>query len=63
MTARNRAHKYYRLDASKMGRAQRVLRASTETETIERALDLVTSEHKRNRQALEANKRFRKSGV
>jgi hypothetical protein len=40
-----------------------VLRAGTETETIERALDLVISEHERTRLAAEANDRFVKSGI
>jgi hypothetical protein len=62
-TARVRAHKHFRLDPRKIKRAQRVLRASTETEAIERALDLVISEHERNRVALEANDRFERSGI
>jgi hypothetical protein len=39
------------------------LRAETETETIERALDVVIAEHVRNRLTVEANDRFVKSGV
>jgi hypothetical protein len=62
-TGRTRAHKHFRLDPVKIKRAQRVLRASTETEAIERALDLVISEHERNRLAAEANERFMTSGV
>jgi len=62
-TARTRSHKHFRLDAGKIKRAQRVLRASTETEAIERALDLVISEHQRNRLAAEANERFVTSGI
>ena len=57
-----RAHKHYRLDAVKIKRAQRVLRAETETETIERALDFAISEFERNRLAEEANERFVRSG-
>ncbi len=60
---RNRAHKHFQLDPSKITRAQRVLRADTETETIERALDLVLAEHKSNRLGAEANDRFVKSGI
>jgi hypothetical protein len=56
-------HKHYRLDSIKISRAQKVLRADTETETIERALDLVLSEHERNQLAWEANERFLKSGI
>jgi hypothetical protein len=62
-TARNRSHKHFRLDAGKIKRAQRALRALTETETIERALDLVISEHERNRLAAEAHDRFLRSGI
>jgi hypothetical protein len=60
-TTRVRAHKHFRLDPRKIKRAQRVLRASTETEAIERALDLVISEFERNRLAMEANDRFLRS--
>ena len=60
---RTRSHKHFRLDAAKIKRAQRVLRARTETETIERALDLAISEHERNRLATEANERFVRSGI
>jgi len=60
---RTRAHKHFRLDAVKIKRAQRVLHAGTETEAIERALDLVISEHQKNRLAAQANERFVKSGI
>ena len=60
---RTRAHKHFRLDAVKIKRAQKVLQAGTETEAIERALDLVISEHERNRLAAQANERFVKSGI
>ena len=63
-TGRNRvSHKHFQLDAVKIRRAQKVLRAKTETETIERALDAVIAEHKRNRLAFEANERFVNSGI
>lgn len=58
---RTRSHKHFRLDPAKIKRAQRVLRAGTETEAIERALDLVISEHEKNRLATQANERFVKS--
>jgi hypothetical protein len=61
--AKPRAHKHFRLDAAKIRRAQRALRAETETETIERALDQVIAEHERNRLAAEANERFLRSGA
>jgi hypothetical protein len=60
---RTRSHKHLQLDAGKLKRAQRALKAKTETETIERALDVVITEHVRNQLAAEANDRFVKSGV
>jgi hypothetical protein len=60
---KTRSHKHFRLDPLKIKRAQRVLHAGTETEAIERALDLVISEHERNRLAAEANERFLTSGI
>jgi len=63
-TARSRiAHKHFRLDVAKIKRAQRVLRTGTETETLERALDVVIAEDERNRLTREANERFVKSGI
>jgi hypothetical protein len=63
-TAKTRIrHKHFRLDSRKISRAQKILRADTETETIERALDLVLSEHRRNQLAWEANERFLESGT
>jgi hypothetical protein len=57
------AHKHFRLDSVKLKRAQRVLAAATETETVERALDLAITEYERNRITAEANRRFLKSGI
>jgi hypothetical protein len=62
-TTRPRSHKHFQLDALKIKRAQRVLRADTETEAIERALDIVIAEHERNRLTVEANDRFIRSGI
>ena len=62
-TARARSHKHFQLDAAKLRRAQRMLRADTETEAIERALDIVIAEHERNRLTIEANDRFVISGI
>jgi hypothetical protein len=62
-TTRPRSHKHFQLDARKIKRAQRVLRADTETEAIERALDIVIAEHERNRLTVEANDRFIRSGI
>jgi hypothetical protein len=62
-TARSRSHKHFQLDSVKIKRAQRALRAKTETEAIERALDLAIAEHESNRLVLEASERFIKSGI
>lgn len=37
-------HKHVQLDQGKLNRAREILRAKTETETLERALDIVVSE-------------------
>jgi hypothetical protein len=60
---RTRTNKHYQLDAGKIKRAQKALRAKTETETIERALDLAIAEERNNRLVLEANNRFVRSGI
>ena len=57
------AHKHFRLDGGKIRRAQKVLRAKTETETVERALDAVIAEYERDRIANRANERFVKSRI
>jgi len=62
-TRTTRSHKHFQLDAIKIKRAQKALRAKTETETIERALDLAIAEEKNNRMAHEANARFLRSGA
>jgi len=59
----NRTHKHFQLDSAKIKRAQKALRAKTETETIERALDFAIAEHEKNRLVLEASERFVKSGI
>ncbi|MGB9029284.1 MAG: hypothetical protein WCC27_04110 [Acidobacteriaceae bacterium] len=56
-------HKHFRLDAVKISRVRKALRASTETEAIDRALDLALEEHQRNKLASQAHERFVKSGV
>jgi hypothetical protein len=61
--AKTRSHELFQLDAGKLKPAQRVLRAETETETIERALNVVITEHVRNRLTVEANDRLVKSGA
>ena len=44
MTAITLRHKHVQLDQGKLDRARRVLGARTETETLDRALDLVVTE-------------------
>ena len=62
-TVPKQKHKHFNLDPDKIKRVQRALGARTETEAIDRALDFVIAEHKRNRLALEANDRFLQSGI
>jgi acetylornithine/succinyldiaminopimelate/putrescine aminotransferase len=62
-TAGNRAHKHFQLDTRKIKRAQKVFKAKTETEAIERALDFAIDEHEKNRLVAEANERFVRSGI
>ncbi|MGA2358978.1 MAG: hypothetical protein ABSF66_08265 [Terriglobales bacterium] len=52
-----------RVNSAKVKRAQKVLGAKTETEAIERALDLVIADAESNRLVLKANERFFRSGV
>jgi len=54
-------HKHFRLDAAKLKRAQKMLDASTETETVERAIDMAIVEYERNRIANQAHERFVRS--
>jgi hypothetical protein len=54
-------HKHFRLDAAKLKRAQTLLNAPTETETVERAIDMAILEHERNRIANLAHDRFVRS--
>ena len=57
------AHKHFRLDHAKIKRAQKLLGATTETETIERALDEVIAERDRDRRLEKAHRTFFKSGI
>jgi hypothetical protein len=58
-----RTHKHFQLDGAKIKRAQKILSAKTETEAIDRALDLAISEHRKNRFVHKANQRFLASGI
>lgn len=61
--ARVRSHKHFRLDARKIQRAKKLLRADTETEAIDRALDFTISEYEKNRIAAKATAEFVNSGI
>ena len=58
-----RKNKHVVLDQTKLKKAQHVLGAKTETETIERALDWVISEAEKDRQTLAAHERFLKAAA
>jgi acetylornithine/succinyldiaminopimelate/putrescine aminotransferase len=58
-----RVHKHFQLDVQKIRRTQKVFKAKTETEAIERALDFAIEEHEKNRLVAEANERFVGSGA
>lgn len=62
-TRTNRSHKHFQLDSKQIKRAQKALRAKTETETIEKALELAIAQEQSNRLAHEANARFLRSGA
>lgn len=62
-SGRVRSHKHFRLDAVKIKRAKKLLRADTETEAIERALDIAISECEKDRIAEAANEEFVNSGA
>ncbi len=59
----NIRNKHLRLNQSKIERARKVLGARTETETIERALDLVLEEDARNKAARAAHDRFLRESI
>jgi len=61
--ATKRTHKHFQLDSAKIKRAQKALRAKTETEAVDRALDFAIAEHEKNRLVLKATERFLKSGI
>ncbi len=64
MTTRaKRSHKHFQLNARQIKLAQKALRAKTETETIEKALELAIAAERSNRMAHEANARFLRSGI
>lgn len=56
-----RRNKHLILNQTKLKKAQKVLGAKTETETIERALDAVLDDDERNRRAWAAHESFIKT--
>ena len=56
-------HKHFVLDQGKIDRAQELLGASSEKETIEMALDEVILERERDRRAWTAHEKLFKSGI
>lgn len=56
-------NKHLILDQQKLTRAQKLLATKTETETIERALELVISEVEKDRRAWAATEKFVRSGI
>jgi hypothetical protein len=58
-----RSNKYFQLQSDKIKRAQRLLRTKTAMETIDRALDFVIAEARRNALARKANQRFIQTAI
>jgi hypothetical protein len=56
-------HKHLLLDQGKIEKAQKALGARTETEAIERALEIVIGEAEKNRRAWAATEKLVKSGI
>ena len=56
-------HKHFRLDKNKLKRAKALFDVSTETEAVNRALDLAIEEHERNRIVAKAHREFVESGI
>jgi hypothetical protein len=56
-------HKHLLLDQEKIEKAQKALGARTETETIERALEIVIGEDEKNRHAWAATEKLVKNGI
>ena len=56
-------HKHLLLDQGKIEKARKALGARTETETIERALEIVIGEDEKNRRAWTATEKLIKNGI
>ncbi len=55
-----RRNKHFILNQSRLKKAQKILGTRTETEAIERALELVITDDERNRMAWDAHDKFLK---
>ncbi|MEQ1923839.1 MAG: hypothetical protein ABL952_15145 [Pyrinomonadaceae bacterium] len=62
-TATPRRNKHFILDQVQLTKAKNILGAKTETETIDRALEIVISETTKNRVAWEAHNDFIQAGM
>ncbi|HEU4597988.1 MAG TPA: hypothetical protein VFS10_22870 [Pyrinomonadaceae bacterium] len=62
-TTGSRRDKHLILDQGKLRKAQKILGAKTETETVERALDFVIGEDERSRMAWAAHDRFMQAAM
>ena len=62
-SATEHKHKHLVLDQAKIKKAQKALGAKTETETIERALEIVISEDEQNRRAWSATEKLITGGI
>ncbi len=58
-----RKNKHLILNQAKLKKAQKILGAKTETETIERALEQVISEAEKDRRAWAATEKLVRSGI
>lgn len=58
-----RKNKRLALDQAKLRRAQKILGAASESETVERALDFVIGEDEQSRRAWAAHDRFMKAAL
>ena len=56
-------HKHLVLDQGKIKKAQKALGAKTETETIDRALEIVIAEDEKNRRAWAATEKLIREGI
>jgi len=62
-TAKHTKSARVEIDEAKLKRAQKILGAETETETVELALDEIIAERERNRRAWKATERLLRSGI